>query len=153
MYVWALDADEAASALSDWQDIADSLPVVFGGELGFGQNAPGTILGVFFGEFFGSAADFNSTVKTFVDGRPAPLSVNISSGTWIEGLVANEVNPLNTSTAPDTPYTFYIKSLMTPESEPMTPEAIKAFTGYLVNEGYNSNSVRFPIVLYILKIN
>lgn len=50
---------------------------------------------------------------------------------------------LNTSAAPDYRDSFYAKSVMTPEEEPLTDEAILALMEYLAREGHRSTAYQW----------
>ncbi|KAF8915448.1 glucooligosaccharide oxidase [Mucidula mucida] len=118
-YTWEMDIANATHTLSEFQRFVDSgIPA----ELGY----------------FGSLETFSDTVKPFLSLLMEPANTSFFSGNYIEGLSSLSLASLNTS-APDNTDTFYAKSLMTPDAEPMTWEAMEAFVTYLATDGFATN--------------
>ncbi|KAE9389963.1 glucooligosaccharide oxidase [Gymnopus androsaceus JB14] len=92
----------------------------------------------------------NSAIQPFLDVMPTPTSSQIlGDGSYIDSVSVLGGTTLDTSEAPDITDTFYAKSIMTPESEPMTLEACTSFMQYLATEGFTSNTAWFTqIELY-----
>ncbi|KAE9396226.1 glucooligosaccharide oxidase [Gymnopus androsaceus JB14] len=100
--------------------------------------------------WYGDQDSANSTIQPFLDVMPTPSSIQIvGNGSYIDSVSVLAGTTLNTSEAPDVTDTFYAKSIMTPESEPMTLEACTSFMQYLATEGFTSNTSWFiEIELY-----
>lgn len=95
------------------------------------------------GGWYGDKSNATSVVQPFLDKLPAPDSVCLSGdGTYIGSVIALAGgSPLNTSMAPESLNTFYTKSLMTPQNDPMTLNASTAFMKYLAYQGFSSDTV------------
>ncbi|KAF9269183.1 glucooligosaccharide oxidase [Marasmius fiardii PR-910] len=144
-YDWDFDVDGATDAFKSFQNFVDSgIPAELGGELVItrGKSA-GRIAIEFFGGYWGPLDSFNATVAPYLSAQPTPSSQSVDTGNWLEGLEVLLYGALNTSTAPDPLDTFYAKSIMSPEAEPITKEAARSFFTYLANEGFASNTSWF----------
>ncbi|KAJ3816735.1 glucooligosaccharide oxidase [Lentinula raphanica] len=142
-FTWEMDIPTASAAFSAFQSWAlngSSIPPEFGGEIGFlkGQ-AYGQVEFAFLGNYFGPDDKFNETIAPFFGTLPTPDYANVTQGTWIEALTAIAAGNMNTSTQPDSNDTFYAKSLMAPESVPLTNDSMTALVTYLAEVGYNSS--------------
>ncbi|KAK7043874.1 hypothetical protein VNI00_008040 [Paramarasmius palmivorus] len=144
-YSWSFDIDGATNALYAFQTFVDSgIPSELGGELVLTRGSSRGRLNVeFFGGYWGPLASFNQTVAPYLHVLPEPSSRSIDSGSWLEGLEVLLYGALNTSTAPDPLDTFYAKSVLAPEEEPLTEEAARTFITYLANEGFDSGTSWF----------
>jgi hypothetical protein len=100
-----------------------------------------TISAQFSGAYYGEYVDFNKTVEPFLSSLPEPSTTNFTRGDYITGLAALAYGPVNTSTEPQYRNNFYIKSLMTPEDELLTEEAIQSLMEYSVNSSSLSPAV------------
>ncbi|KAG7094084.1 hypothetical protein E1B28_007703 [Marasmius oreades] len=150
-YGWVFDIDGATNAFESFQNFVDKgIPAELGGELVITRGPSTGRVGVeFFGAYWGPLSSFNATVAPYLATQPSPTSQTISSGNWLEGLEVLLYGALNTSTAPDPLDTFYAKSIMSPEAEPITKDAARSFFTYLANEGFASNTSWFvEIELY-----
>lgn len=141
-YTWEMDIASATLALSNFQNFADSgIPPELGTELYFFKGpSNGTVTAQYLAGYFGDFGTYNDTVAPFLGTLPEPAASTFASGNWIEGFGALSYPSLNTS-APNTQDTFYAKSVMTPEAEPITQEAIEAFVTYLATEGFAADIV------------
>lgn len=156
LYSWDLTIAEATTALASWQSFTGSsqIPIDLGGEVVLLKgSAPGRVGVWWFGGYYGPFASFNSTVNPFLETFPRPPdSTNVTQGDWLTGLeaVSFGVGALNTTTAPDTSSGFYAKSLMTPEGELMSGEAMRDLMDYLGNVAYLSDYVclLLPCILF-----
>jgi len=141
-YNWNLPADQAASLLQKYQDfvISDANPKELGSEITFFKSTQGYVKTELNGAYYGPNASFNSTLAPFLSQLPTPDSVKLENGNFAQ--IAAQLaggQSLDTSTSKPNRDTFYAKSLMTPQSEPMSETAIKSFVGYLANEGSQSD--------------
>ncbi|KAF8182596.1 glucooligosaccharide oxidase [Pholiota molesta] len=111
-YNWQLTAHGAAAALSLYQSfvLTAPLPPTFGAEIVI---TPGAVQG--------------------------NVSIGLAGGWYapFEELNAT-LGPLDTKDQPDNTDTFYAKSLMTPEEQPMSEKALQAFMDVVANEGFTT---------------
>jgi hypothetical protein len=97
-----------------------------------------------FGAHYGPFSSYNQTVQPFLDIFPgSPVQTLVVQGDWLTALNASAfgVGALNTSSQPEVRDSFYAKSIMTPEAEPLTTEAINATFEYLAAKGGNTSVV------------
>ncbi|KAJ7780277.1 glucooligosaccharide oxidase [Mycena maculata] len=145
-YGWeSLDIATASNAIASFQTFAASnIPPEFGAELVFsaGPSSSHVAFG-WTGAFYGNASDFNSTIAPYLKTLPAPSTTTISPGSYINSVSVLAGEALNTSTAVESPDTFYTKSLMTPSGSPMSAAAIEAFVTYMAVQGFQSNTAWF----------
>jgi hypothetical protein len=156
-YLWDLDVADAASAVGAFQSFARTdLSPQFGGLLDiFKSTTEGRVNFTLIGTWYRPASEFNTTIAPLLAQLTASLQTrsNASVGPYIDSVVALSGSPTpNTSVAPETPNTFYPKSLMTPEDSPMSPAALNAFTHYLAHEGVASETVRSGYTLSRTKL-
>lgn len=146
-YSWdSVDYESAGQYLYSFQQFSLSgPPLPWAGELVLGKGSQeGQVSFALTAAWYGDEADASSAVQPFLDMMPTPDSTQFSGGGTYIGSVsalAGGSGNLNTSQAADTSDTFYVKSLMTPESDPMTLEACTAFMEYLGNEGFTADTV------------
>ncbi|KAK0206897.1 glucooligosaccharide oxidase [Desarmillaria ectypa] len=146
-YNWQLDYSTAASALSRFQEYAmTDIPSQLGAEVNLGRgNTEGSVYFVLTGGWYGESTDaLQRALAPFLASMPSASVTYSGNGTYISTIEALGNGVVNTKVAsPDTTDTFYVKSLMTPEGQPMTLEALEAFMKYLAYEGYASNTSWF----------
>ncbi|KAJ6626358.1 glucooligosaccharide oxidase [Mycena sp. CBHHK59/15] len=137
-YQWNLDYVTAAKALGDYQDYVNSIPTELGLAVLWNRgNATGYVSFVFGGAWYGPEGQVESVLQPFLDMLPSPIfGVSIGNGTWIDNLATLNSGPLDTSLRPDTNDTFYVKSLVTPQEEPMDDIARLQFMKHLAIEGF-----------------
>ena len=145
-YDWNnLDAADAANGIAAFQTFvqSDDVPSHFGGEINLLKStAPGTVSFELLGGWYGPESELAGVLFPLLARLPQNPQVNLTSGTYLDSVVYLSGGSLNT-TQPDRNDTFYVKSLMTPQSSPMSTEAITAFINYLANEGQGSTLVSF----------
>ena len=144
-YTWKhLDAADAANGIAAFQTFVQSdIPPQFGGEINLLKGSvPGTVYFELLGGWYGPENKLADVLSPLLAQLPENPQVNLTSGTYLNSVMYLSGGSLNT-TQPDTPNTFYAKSLMTPQSSPMSTKAINAFINYLANEGQNSTTVSF----------
>ena len=143
-YDWDLNVADAASATEQFQnfvneayipqEIAGDILLLKGsskGRVGFGWT----------GAWYGPADQFAAVIAPFLKALPPPSRQSITAGTYIQS-VETIGGRLNTTGIADKHDTFYAKSIMTPEKEPMSTKALNAFMAYLGDSGYTADTVR-----------
>ncbi|ESK89755.1 glucooligosaccharide oxidase [Moniliophthora roreri MCA 2997] len=140
-YTWELDYQTAAQGLIDFQSFVATpdLPPEFGGELTLTKaETEGNVSIQFIGGWYGSQGALEAVIQPFLEKLPTPKTNDrLGNGSYID-TVSQLGGGLDTS-APDRTDTFYAKSLMTPEEQPLTLEAAQSFMNYLAHEGFNAN--------------
>lgn len=142
-YEWVLDVDGIAKGIDAFQSYAQSnIPPQIDGEINlFRGPSKGTVVFHVTGGWYGPASQLNATIAPFLNKMPKGPKTTLTVGSYINSVGYLAGGPLDTHTAPDGHDTFYAKSLMTPESSPMSLKARTAFASYLANEGFASKTV------------
>lgn len=144
-YNWHFTAASAAVALAKYQNfvLTSNLPPEFGAEIVL---TPGDVQGNvsvgLAGGWYLPLDGLNATLKPFMDVMPPPRTASFDTGDYLHSAVNLAGGSLDTTSAPDGTDTFYAKSLMTPEKEPMSDKALLAWMEVLANEGFNAPVVR-----------
>ncbi|KAJ7215981.1 glucooligosaccharide oxidase [Mycena pura] len=146
-YSWdSLDITTASAAIANLQTFATSnIPASLGAELVFGTGPSSGRLSVEWnGGYYGAESSFAAIVKPYLQTLPKPSRSSVKPGTYLASVTTfAQGQPVNTSTAADIPDTFYTKSILTPESAPMSAAAIKAFVTYMAKQGFSSDTSWF----------
>jgi hypothetical protein len=100
------------------------------------------------GMFFGSLDEFNGKIAPeLLRGLPTPATSNVTQYDWIGGLTAIAGSDLKTPiTGYDLHDTFFAKSIVTPESTPLSRAAMESFFNYALTTGRNTNFPWFSII-------
>ena len=155
-YNWDLSASSAASAISAFQSfvVSPSLPQEFGAELILrAGSSKGRVSFGLTGGWYTPADQFAAVIAPLLAALPQPASHKLTVGTYINSVqYFDGFGRLNTTGIPDTPNTFYAKSLMTPEGSPISSASMVAFMNYLANQGFGTNTVRNPSLLVSLLV-
>jgi len=143
LYTWDVTAATASSFLDAYQSFSlGRVSPGFGSEFLLTKGSKkGRINIVLQGVWFGPAKDFESIIDPLLEKiGQEPQNQEITPGTFIDSVAffGDNDGKLNTTGTPDGHDTFYVKSLLTPESQPMTQESQRAFMEYLGNEGFVS---------------
>ena len=144
-YYWDASATEAANAALQFESfVKTNIPQEFGGQLVLQRGtARGRVSLLLNGGWYAPADQFAAVIAPLLKTLPPPSGQTITAGTYIESVESlGGIGRLNTNGIPDTHDTFYAKSLMTPESSPMTIGALNAFMAYLGDAGYTADTVR-----------
>lgn len=144
-YIWDLSAADAAKALLQFQNfVQTNIPQEFAAEVDVEKGSTnGRVAISLVGGYYADPNLFASVIAPFLNNLPQPASETVTPGSYIESVqFFGGLNRLNTTGIADTHDTFYAKSLMTPESSPMTLEALTAFMNYAGNQGYSADTVR-----------
>ncbi|KAF8196452.1 glucooligosaccharide oxidase [Pholiota molesta] len=140
-YNWQLTAQGAAAALALYQSfvLTAPLPPTFGAEIVI---TPGAVQGNvsigLAGGWYAPFAELNATLGPFLSAMPAPHSESFDTGDYLHSAINLAGGSLDTKDQPDNTDTFYAKSLMTPEAQPMSEEALQAFMDVVANEGFTT---------------
>lgn len=143
-YNWDLSATDASNGIDAFHSfIQTNIPPEFGAEINFGKGSvSGKVSFTLAGGWYGAANKFNAVISPLLAKLPKNPRKSLNVGTYINSVkVLAGSQSLNTSTAPDVHDTFYVKSIMTPASSPMSSASIRAFTNYLAQEGFSSTTV------------
>jgi hypothetical protein len=146
-YNWDLSVTDAASAIAAFQSFVQTdIPRELGTMIGLTKGSElGRVAFQLFGNWYGHAEGLNATMAPLLSQMPISPQITWSVGSYINSVAILGVEAgsptLNTSSMPEKPDTFYAKSIMTPESSPMTISAIRAYVKYLAHEGYSSTLV------------
>ncbi|KAL0572839.1 hypothetical protein V5O48_009129 [Marasmius crinis-equi] len=147
-YGWDLSIADAASALEAFQtfSLTADLPRQLTADVNLGRSSQrGFVSFRIGGGWYADADDggkaLNGSLAPLLQMLPAPTSITREgNGTYIDTILvlANSDKGLDTST-PEGNDTFYAKSLMTPEGEPMNDESCTAFMRFMAEDGFDSN--------------
>ncbi|KIY45646.1 FAD-binding domain-containing protein [Fistulina hepatica ATCC 64428] len=139
-YKWNLDPSSFSKAVLNFQDFANKdLPAQLGPEFDVGRGSSrGTVDVELGGVWYGDPSLLNSTLQPFLDTLPSPYFVSQQTGSYINSVKIMNGGTLSTS-APDTHDTFYAKSLVIPESAPLTNDALESWINYLATVGYDTD--------------
>ncbi|KAF9447904.1 Glucooligosaccharide oxidase [Macrolepiota fuliginosa MF-IS2] len=143
LYTWDLPAASASNVLDIYQTFSlGKVPLGFGSELLLSKgNKKGRVSVTLQGVWFGSAKTFNGVITPLLGKiSQKPQTQQVQSGTYIDSVAffGDKDGKLNTTGIPDDHSAFYVKSLLTPEGQPMTQSSQRAFMEYLANEGITS---------------
>ncbi|KAF5317434.1 hypothetical protein D9758_018936 [Tetrapyrgos nigripes] len=161
-FLWDVPTSNATQALKAYQSWAldPQLPSNIGADFGVIKgSATGRVGVILFGIYFSSIpgqtlleveTEANQTLASFLSqsGLPSPdttissLGSNVFSGSWIDVLssAALPTDVLNTTAGGhDGNDTFYAKSIMVPEEEPLTEGAVEGMMEYLGTNGFESD--------------
>ncbi|KAK0461739.1 glucooligosaccharide oxidase [Desarmillaria tabescens] len=146
-YDWQLNYSAAAAALYNFQEyVMTDIPPELGAEVNLGKgDSEGSVSFVLTGGWYGGSLDaLQSVLAPFLQSMPSASGTYSGNGTYISTVAILGDGIVNTKTAGlDTTDTFYVKSLMTPEDQPMTLEALEVYMKYLAYEGYASDTAWF----------
>ncbi|KAF9460062.1 glucooligosaccharide oxidase [Collybia nuda] len=144
-YEWTLDVDGVAKGIDAFETYAQTnIPPEIDGEINLSRGPKkGTVIFHVTGGWYGAANKLNATIAPFLNKMPKGPKVTLTPGTYINSVEYLAGVPLNTHAKPDGHDTFYAKSLMTPQSSPMSLKARTAFANYLANEGFDSKTEWF----------
>jgi hypothetical protein len=146
-YTWDLSVADAASGVAAFQSFVQTdIPPEFGAYMNlFKGSASGRVAVQLSGGWYGPANGLNTTIAPFLSQIATSPQTTLNVGTYINSVAvlgrSTGSQTLNTSAVPDNHDTFYAKSIMTPESSPMSTSAITAFMSYLAHEGFSSTMV------------
>ncbi|RDW65494.1 hypothetical protein BP5796_10186 [Coleophoma crateriformis] len=121
------------------------------GNLSFGLYTDGTSLTIT-GWYFGDLSYFQSTIQpALLQDFPTPNSADVTAKDWLDSLLFIEggsppgplAQPLTGYSAHDT---FYAKSLVTKNAEPLTQAAVQSFFDYVINTGRSQSESWFTII-------
>lgn len=94
------------------------------------------------GVWFGDESAFDGIINPLLNQiGQRTQSQQVTPGRYIDSVAffGGEDGRLNTTGRPDGHDNFYVKSLLTPESQPIGNESAQAFMTYLANEGFGTN--------------
>lgn len=143
-YSWQLSIDDAASAISAYQEFAVSadIPRELGIQAVLSRGEADSTVGFgLSGGWYGAVDNLDATLQPLLDGIGfAPRSSSRDPGDYLYSAENLAGGSLDTS-APGGTDTFYAKSLVTPKDSPISSEAIRAFVSTLATEGFQVDLV------------
>ena len=101
--------------------------------------------------YFGSLDDFNNKIKPeLLRTLPTPSSTNVQAVDWIKSLTLLANGQSLTQPLDRTQYTihddFFAKSVVVPQSSPLTAAALNSYFGYIIKNGVNTANPWFSII-------
>ncbi|KAG6917469.1 hypothetical protein DXG01_002446 [Tephrocybe rancida] len=137
-YDWDLPSTLAARGISAFQSfVRTNIPAHLGGEINlFRGPSKGAVRFSLYGAWY-------APVEGWRMPGPAERRDSLRTGTYLESARILAGGSLDTTSKMEKHDAFYAKSLMTPESVPMSEEAIGAFVEYLATEGFVSKTEWF----------
>ena len=93
------------------------------------------------GSWYGPSDQFNSSIKGLLKALPANPNATVQPVNYIQSLENFLGEDWHNNSAPGFD-SFYIKSLLIPQSAPMTQDAVQAALVYLATIGSSSDTVR-----------
>ncbi|KAF8055350.1 glucooligosaccharide oxidase [Lyophyllum atratum] len=144
-YDWDLNVTAAAKGIAAFQSFVQTdIPSHFGGEINlFRGPTAGTVTFSLTGGWYAPVQGLNATLAPLMRQMPSGPRTTLQTGTYVNSARILAGGSLDTKSKPDGHDTFYAKSLMTPQSAPMSDAAILAFTKYLANQGFASKTEWF----------
>ncbi|KAG6916113.1 hypothetical protein DXG01_008388 [Tephrocybe rancida] len=144
-YSWNLNSKAAAKAISVFENFAQTnIPSTLGASLVLGKGySSGTVYFALSGGWYGPADGLAAVLAPFLTQMPAKPNTSLKKGNYIQSVAAAAGGTLDTKSEPETKDTFYVKSIMTPASAPMSNAAISTFTSYLASQGFQSKTEWF----------
>ncbi|KAG6834787.1 hypothetical protein H0H93_007378 [Arthromyces matolae] len=145
-----MDSSTAAKALSAVQNfVQTNIPSQLGLEIVLGKGtSSGTVSFELSGGWYGQPQDLDSVLAPLLRQLPSGPWKSIKKGSYIESVTTLAGGSLNTQ-PPERRDTFYAKSLMTPESSPITDAALSAFVRYLAGTGFSSNTLELTRMKFV----
>jgi hypothetical protein len=145
-YTWEFTAPKASAVLDAFQSFSlGQVPPEFGSELLIQRGSrKGRISFTLQGVWFGDNDSFDGVINPLLGAiDQQPHDQHVIPGSYIDSVAyfGEDDGRLNTTIIPDTHNNFYVKSLLTPEGQPMTKESQTIFMNYLADEGFSSNLV------------
>ncbi|KAL9604123.1 MAG: hypothetical protein Q9219_000711 [cf. Caloplaca sp. 3 TL-2023] len=140
-------AATSANYLLHLQSFAQNASVV-DRKLGMGMYMDGQGFSIS-GTYFGALADFNTKIKPeLLRTLPAPTASSATSMTWIQSLtaLANGQTLAQPTTNYDQHDDFFAKSVVVPQSGPLTQATWTAYFDYMIKNGVNAANPWFSII-------
>lgn len=143
------DAATILSYYATW--VQTDIPPEFGSGINiFGNSDPGVLSLSFEGGWYGAEEDMQPVLDSFVNNVGVDYTdggANGGDGTYIGSVENLGGGDLNTGDAPLPRDTFYEKSLMISNDDPLSDEAWLEFMEYLAHDGVNGDLVSRPPIL------
>lgn len=130
------NADKATAGFMHLQDFARN-STLLDRRLSFGTYVSRDVFSVR-GVFTGSVADFQPIAAEMLRGLPKPSDNTTQSLAWLDALKTLDGTSLKPN--PNEHDNFFAKSVVVPETAPLTEASVKNYFTYLVNEGANPNT-------------
>lgn len=140
-------ASTAANALLHIQDFATNTSVI-DRNLGFGIYMDNSGIFSISGTYYGAMSHFTSVIQPeLLRTLPTPSS-SITTNTWLDSLklLANNQPLQQPTTGYNAHDDFFAKSLVVPESSPLTLAGLTAYFNYIISHGLGAPNPWFSIV-------
>ena len=149
-YVWTLDVQKSAETLLAFQFW--SLHSIVPKELGIRHEMragpqQGTLKVTVTGSWYGAPADFENVIDPLLADCPSIRHQDVRVVSYLESLIIQTDKGTLDTSQPDIPDSFYAKSLVVPEDNPMSPYAISNLMDVLVKSGSSNLTVSFVILI------
>ena len=152
-YVWTLDVQKSAETLLAFQSwsLHSNVPKELGIEhqLRAGPQQ-GTLIVTVTGSWYGAPANFQSVINPLLADYPSNPHQDVRVVSYLESLIIQSDKGTLDTSKPDIPDSFYAKSLVVPEDNPMSPLAVSNLIDVLIKSGSSNLIVSF--VILILKL-
>ncbi|MCJ1322696.1 hypothetical protein MMC15_008045 [Xylographa vitiligo] len=143
-------SETMTNTILHWQDFALNSTVV-DQDIGFGVHIDGSDFSIS-GIYFGSLDTFNNVITPeLLRSIPAPNFEQVQEVDWITALEYQATGGSATSLSePLTDYDahddFFAKSLVSPESDPLTSDALTSYFNYIITNGVGAPNPWFSII-------
>ncbi|KIJ36191.1 carbohydrate-binding module family 13 protein [Sphaerobolus stellatus SS14] len=145
-YDWDLSAADALSALTRYQTFGQTnLPKELTLQVTLQKgSSSGRLTFSFGGGYYGPTANVDGLLAPFMSQMSTPTGGEKNSGNYLNSLnaVAGGM-PLNSAAESETHDTFYVKSLLTSASSPLSTAALTNFIYYLAFDGFTTQAAWF----------
>ncbi|KAL0577216.1 hypothetical protein V5O48_004782 [Marasmius crinis-equi] len=149
---WQMTATQVAIAIKNLQVFSQSpIPAELSAYIYLAKgNATGMVYVELTGGWYGSQEEFDRVIEPYLMTLPEPAFKGLNgNGTYIDALQSNaDGGTLDTST--QSSKTFYAKSLMVPESEPLESAALDALGSHLAYAGSKTSNDTYWFVMFEL---
>ncbi|KAF8990467.1 hypothetical protein BDQ17DRAFT_1433750 [Cyathus striatus] len=150
-YGWEMPPAEVARAIENFQSFSQTnLPSRLGAQmLLFRGNRDGTVIFYFKGAWYGPTNQFPGVIQPYLNTLPRGFLANTTTGSYRRTAeILGLTDTLNTTVRPENDDYFYARSVMVPQSAPMSTQSLQALAQYLASTGYSLSGWFMQIELW-----